>query len=113
MEQEIEQLILRAIMEYGYPAIPMDYSFLVRYGLLDSYFRGVDLSMQGNLNEGYQETVKLIVSPYLADTDFSLLGRLQHSRGKRTVLSLIYGNELYYKILKKELKNEFSKQNHP
>lgn len=109
MEEEVEQLILRAIIKYGYPAIPLDYAFLQKYNLKEIYFIGVENNVNGVRSYSYMCTLQTIIQPFLKDTGFPKLSALYDSYGKRGVLSHLHDSELYYKFFKSQLKNEFSK----
>ena len=104
MEQEIEQLILRAILMYGYRAIPLDYSFLMKFKLKEAFFIGVKNSIEGVHSDNYNNILRIIISPYLVNTDFSELSSLYHTSGKKSIMSHIYNNELYYKLFKSQIK---------
>ncbi len=104
MEEEVEQLILRAIFEYGYPAIPLDYSFLTKYNLMDIYFIGVENNVHGIRSYSYQCTLHTIIKPFLKDIGYPHLSALYDCYGKKGVIHHLYNNELYYKTFKSQLK---------
>ena len=103
MEQEIDQIILRTIILYGYDAIPMDYLFLEKYHLMDFYFLGVNLTMQGRRTKTYDKMLRSLCHPYVIKIDFPLLSKLYAERGRRGVMSLLNKNKMYFKILKSEI----------
>ena len=103
-DDEIEQIILRTIMQQGSEAIPQNYEFLQKYNLKEVYFHSIDLSMSG-ISLDLKKDLANMLRNFIVDPQFEYLKNLYKRCGKTAVMSELYHNELYYRTFLKCIKD--------
>lgn len=103
MEQEMDYIILECIIRSGYPAMPMNYTFLKRYSLLNNYYGIVDNITAGSNYKHLEEAAKQQAKIQQAKISLSGVGELKTLRafmdanGIDKTKELFRGNKTYWR----------------
>lgn len=109
LNEEAEQIILRAIFNRGYESLPLDYFFLKKYNLMNIYFIGVRHSLKGCSMETYRKFLRDEIREHLKESNFPQMTSLYRQEGKEKIMPLLMNNENYYRTFKNLIRNELPK----
>lgn len=98
LREEVDQVILHCIKEYGYDAIPYDFSFIQRYKLFTAFFLNTEMNKESAAagSPDTKNTILSLVLPHIKSIPFTMLSMYYKINGIDRTKELLYQKDMYF-----------------